>query len=91
MSLFQIIHRNGFIGSAEMAFMLIKMKIIKYYWSWSFRDAPKYANPTTTELEAIERDLTALGIAIHEYLPPLRHSRLFKTKTGSLQIIMVVC
>lgn len=67
MIILETIRRRGLLGTAHKAFVLALVK--SGYNRWRFRNAPQYANPTPDELEAIERDLAALGVAVHDYAP----------------------
>ena len=70
MSLLVKIKRYGFIGSVGKVSNILKRKGNFFYWRLIYRDAPVYVNPTSIELEAIERDLVKLGVSIHSYTPP---------------------
>ena len=80
MSLLEKFRRHGVLGSARKVLPLLKRKSDYYYWRWCFRDAPKYANPTPTELETIERDLIALGVTIHDYAPSAEAFKAFQAE-----------
>lgn len=67
MKIVERIHHYGLQGSARRAMMVLGRK--SGYTNWRFRHTPKYVNPTPAELEVIERDLIALGVAIEDYAP----------------------
>ena len=67
MNVLRGIRHYGLQGSARRAMMVLGRK--SGYTNWRFRHTPKYVNPTPTELEVIERDLIALGVAIEDYVP----------------------
>ncbi len=62
------IRRHGVLGSMRKAVLLLKRKVCYIKWRF-FRHAPGYHNPTLVELETIERDLAALGVAVESYSP----------------------
>ena len=42
------------------------------------RNAPRYANPTTADLQTIERDIEALGVTVHDFAPALQSFAAFQ-------------
>ncbi len=76
MSLVEKIRRHGLAGSTRKAHLLLKQKT---GWNaWRYKDVPHYANPTSVELEDIERGLVALGITLHDYSPATEGFKAFK-------------
>jgi hypothetical protein len=79
MNIIMKIHRHGLRGSLRKGIALIKrsslhqvIMLIKNksgYTRWRLRNAPVYENPTSNLLASIERDLQALGVALHDYAP----------------------
>ena len=88
MSLLEKIQRYGILGSGRKALTLLKQFLDHIYWRWAFRSAPVFENPTSEELELIERDLVALGVTIYNYTPPPMSLWNFKHKTGFRKTIM---
>lgn len=81
MNLIEKIRKHGFVGSARIAAGMTTRRLRPRIDAWRFRNAPKYANPTESELMQIESDLADLSIAVADYAPP----RSIQTiSTGSL-------
>ena len=78
MSILDGIRRHGMLSATRRAFLLAQRK--SGYTRWRFRNAPKYANPTQSELDAIERNLVELGISVHDYAPSPAAFRSFQTE-----------
>lgn len=57
------------MGSARAAGRLLSTRAGRAFHRWRVRNAPRYTNPTTAELGAIEQELVAAGIAVHEISP----------------------
>jgi hypothetical protein len=69
MSLVEKIRRHGLIGSVCEAGRLASTRAGRAFHRWRVRNAPRYASPTTAEFSAIERELAAAGIAVHDHAP----------------------
>lgn len=65
-------------GSAKKA--LRKLERRSGLLDWRFRNTPKFANPTPAELEAIERDLSGLGVPVHDFAPAASAFRAFQAE-----------
>ncbi len=63
------ISQHGISGSARKAMGLVFRKFRFRYDQWPYRHAPHYEIPTSEELAAIERDLSALGIGVEDSAP----------------------
>jgi hypothetical protein len=71
------VKRHGLKGSATRSLILIRWhlealrkqyeQVRKQYELFRLRNAPRYANPSPSELEGIESDLKALGIKVFDY------------------------
>lgn len=64
--------RYGLKGSASIGISLARYRLKtlqRKYDLYRLRNAPRYANPTATELEKIEQDLESLGIKVVDYNP----------------------
>ena len=71
MSLVERIRRRGLLNAARLAAGMVSMRFSRWYHLWRVRNAPRYASPTAAELQAIEHDLAALGVSVHDYAPSL--------------------
>jgi len=71
MSLIAKVKKHGILGSARKALSLVDRKTKTAYNRWLVRNAPEYVDPTPSELVKIEKDLHALGVVIHDYVPSL--------------------
>lgn len=69
MNLIEKVRRHGIVASVRQALRVVARRSSRIYHLWRVRNAPRYANPTPTELAAIERDLVASGVTIHDYTP----------------------
>ena len=58
------------MGSVRKVAGRIRRTVDHWYYRWAVRDAEAFANPTPQELDAIEKKLSSLGIAIHDWSPP---------------------
>jgi len=72
MSLVERIRRRGLLNTARLVAGQASTRFQRAYHLWRVRNAPRYANPTAEELQAIERDLTALGVKVHDYAPAVQ-------------------
>jgi hypothetical protein len=64
------IKRHGLKGSATIGLMLFRSRLEplrKQYELLRLRNAPRYANPTPSELDGIEKDLVSLGIKVLDF------------------------
>ena len=77
MNILQKIQRHGVAKSAKIAFSMIEARCKSAWDDWSVRNAPIYNNPTSDELDQIERDLRALGVEIFDYSPSPEAFRAF--------------
>lgn len=85
MNIVEKVRHYGALGSAKKAFARSKhairnLKLKSGYTRWKFRHVPVYSNPTASELDLIERDLMALGIALHDYAPSPNEFKKFQNK-----------
>ena len=69
MNVLQKIRKHGLIGSARKASGRIRRTAEGWYYRWNVRNAKSFADPTPPELGRIEKDLSALGIAVHDFTP----------------------
>jgi len=78
MSIKETIYHHGLHGLVRKLFIFLGHK--SGYTEWRFRNAPIYTNPTTADLESIERDLTKLGVTIQDYNPSPESFKAFQTE-----------
>jgi hypothetical protein len=77
------LRRYGVVGTARRALAAGARLGRDRYLLWNVRNAPRYADPSSSELQEIERDLRALGVQIEDFAPPaaefaaFRDARLF--------------
>ena len=71
------IRHYGFFGSLNL--VLRKARRKTGYDKWRCRNAPRYANPTVTELLEIEKDLRKNKINVMDYKPPPSNFAEFKS------------
>jgi SAM-dependent methyltransferase len=69
MSLLEKVSRHGLIGSVREAGRLVSTRAGRAFHRWRVRNAPRYASPAAAELGAIEQELVAAGIAVHDLSP----------------------
>lgn len=72
------VRQHGLRGSAAIAGRRFRSRFLRRFDAWRFRNAPRYANPTSEELERIESDLRALAIELTDYTPPQDRFEQFK-------------
>jgi hypothetical protein len=72
------LRKHGVQGSAAIISRRLALGLRRRFDTWRFRNAPRYANPTSAELERIENDLKALGIEVIDYAPPPDRFQQFK-------------
>lgn len=78
MSLMQTIRKRGIAGCLSKAAHLAMYK--SGWYEWRVRNAPRFANPTSDELEQIERDLRALNVEIIDYSPSVEAFKAFQAE-----------
>lgn len=76
MNLLEKIQRHGLLGSTYKVLGLIKRKTD--YLEWLHRKAPRYFNPSESELLEIEHELIKLDIKIEDYTPSPQSFKHFK-------------
>lgn len=78
MRLIEKVRKHGLVGSARIVTGMAKRRLRRRIDPWRFRNAPRYANPTESELARIEADLSGLSIAVADYAPPPDRFRQFQ-------------
>jgi len=76
MFLYKKIQLHGCTGSIKLATVIFLEK--SGWYTWRFRNAPKFQNPTEAELAQIEKNFQEIGITVHDYLPPPEEFHVFK-------------
>jgi hypothetical protein len=66
----QKLRKHGLLGSARKVAARIGRTMGGWFYKWAARDAEPFVNPTHRDLEQIEKNLSALGIAVHDWAPP---------------------
>lgn len=69
MNVLQKIRKHGLIGSARKASGRVRRTAQGWYYRWNVRNAKSFADPTPSELGQIEKDLSTLGIVVHDFTP----------------------
>lgn len=55
------------------------MALARSGWlAWRVRHAPRYSNPSSLDIEAIESELGRIGVVVHDYTPSAKDFRVFQ-------------